>query len=292
MHPAPSIILFTTLSGLGFGMLAFLGFGFMVPGSTFGNFIFFAIAFALAGGGLISSTFHLGHPERAIKAFSQWRSSWLSREGVLAVAALGVMGLFAALIILFGTRVAALGYLGAILSLVTVYATSMIYAQMKTVPRWHHWSTPVLYLGYAILGGALLTGKVSELHFMIPAVIVLQIAAWLHLDQRDNAPSSTRATATGLGDLGQVRAFEHPHTGESYLTKEMVFRVGRKHAQTLRIIALLLALIVPLMLLLLPFNHMFAALAVLSHLIGVMVQRWLFFAEAKHVVSLYYEQGV
>ena len=42
------------------------------------------IAYALASGGLIASTFHLGHPERAIKAFTQWRSSWLSREAWLA----------------------------------------------------------------------------------------------------------------------------------------------------------------------------------------------------------------
>ena len=291
MHPAPSIIIFTTLSGLGFGMLAFLGFGFMVPSSTFGNFIFYAIAFALACGGLVSSTFHLGHPERAIKAFSQWRSSWLSRVGVLAVASLAVMGLFAALIIFFGTRVAFLGYIGAILSLLTVIATSMIYAQMKTVPRWRHWSTPVMFMVYALLGGALLTGKVSELHFMIPAAIALQLAAWIHLDFLDKTPASTQGTATGLGELGQVRAFEHPHTGDNYLTKEMVFRIGRKHAQNLRIIALLLGLILPLVLLLLPFNHLFGLLAVLSHLTGVIVQRWLFFAEAKHVVGLYYDQG-
>ena len=290
MHPAPSIIIFTTLSGLGLGMLAFLGFGFMIPSNAMGNFIFYTIAFALACGGLISSTFHLGHPERAIKAFSQWRSSWLSREGVLAVATLLVMGLFAFLIIFFDTRIPALGFMGAVLSLLTVIATSMIYAQMKTVQRWRHWSTPVLFLGYAILGGALLTGKVSELHFMIPVMIALQIAAWMHLDQLDKSPTSTQASATGLGDMGQVRAFEHPHTGDNYLTKEMGFRIARKHAQNLRIIALLLGLIVPLVLLLLPFNHFFGLLAVLSHLIGVIVQRWLFFAQAKHVVGLYYGQ--
>ena len=292
MHPAPSIILFTTLSGLGFGMLIFLGFGLLVPSTTFGNFIFFAIAFALACGGLISSTFHLGHPERAIKAFSQWRSSWLSREGVLAVATLGVMGLFAALVIFFGTRVSLFGYLGGVLSLITVYATSMIYAQMKTVPRWNHWSTPALYIAYAILGGALLTGQVSELRVFIPLVAILQIVAWFDQDNRDKTPESDSGTATGLGNLGQVRAFEHPHTGESYLTKEMVFRVGRKHARTLRLLTLLFAFALPLILLLLPFNHLLAALALLSHLIGVIIQRWLFFAEARHVVGLYYGRAL
>ncbi len=87
MHPAPSVILFTTLSGLGFGLLILLGLGYpSVTGWT--AFVFFAIAYVLAVGGLLFSTFHLGHPERALKAFSQWRSSWLSREGWLAVATL------------------------------------------------------------------------------------------------------------------------------------------------------------------------------------------------------------
>ena len=96
------------------------------------------------------------------------------------------------------------------------------------------------------------------------------------------------ATATGLGHLGSVRAFEPPHTGNNYLTNEMVFRVGRKHATTLKAISLALAIILPIVFLLLPFGHIFAALAVLSHLAGVLTQRWRFFAEAKHVVGLYY----
>ena len=101
MHPAPSIIVFTVLSGMGFGMLAFLGFSLDAP-TGWAAFWFFLIAYALAVGGLVSSTFHLGHPERALKAFSQWRSSWLSREGVLAVATLVVMGLYAFLLVFFG----------------------------------------------------------------------------------------------------------------------------------------------------------------------------------------------
>jgi sulfite dehydrogenase (quinone) subunit SoeC len=39
---------------------------------------------------------------------------------------------------------------------------------------------------------------------------------------------------------------------------------------------------------LLPFHHLLAGLAVLSHLAGVLATRWLFFAEAEHVVGLYY----
>ena len=111
MHPAPSVILFTSLSGLGFGLLFFLGLG--MPASTgLVAFVFYAIAYAFAVGGLIFSTFHLGHPERALKAFTQWRSSWLSREAWLAVMALCVSGLGAIAQIFFETRIDAVSYLG------------------------------------------------------------------------------------------------------------------------------------------------------------------------------------
>ena len=287
MHPAPSIILFTTLSGLGFGMLAFLG---LDPDAPRGwvAFFFFLIAFGLAAGGLVSSTFHLGHPERALKAFTQWRSSWLSREAWAAVVALVLMGLYALGLVFLDTRWGLLGFLGGIMSLVTVFATSMIYTQMRTVPRWNHWSPPVLFLGYAIAGGALLTGKVSLAIVFIAIVAVVQIVAWNDQAKKEETSTTTTETATGLGHIGSVRAFESPHTGENYLTKEMAYRVGRKHAQKLKGVSLVLMAGLPIILLLMPFYHILAALAVVSHLAGVLVQRWLFFAEAKHVVSLYY----
>jgi len=287
MHPAPSIILFTTLSGLGFGMLAFLGLDVPAP-RGWSAFWFFLIAFALSVGGLLASTFHLGHPERAIKAFNQWRSSWLSREGVLAVATLVLMGLYAIGLVFFDTRLRIFGIPGGLLALATVYATSMIYTQMRTVPRWNHWSTPIVFLAYAIVGGALLTGRVELVRALLLLVLVLQVFAWIDQDRRERTDETNIGTATGLGSRGKVRAFEAPHTGANYLTKEMVFRIGRKHAAVLKVISLLLATILPAILLLLPFHHLFAFVAVLSHVAGVLVQRWLFFAEARHVVGLYY----
>lgn len=287
MHPAPSIIMFSTLSGLGFGLLTMLGLG-LPDVSGWVAFVFFAVGFALAGGGLISATFHLGHPERALKSFSQWRSSWLSREAWAAAAAMAVMGIYAALIIFTGTRIAILGWIGAALSLLTVFTTSMIYTQLKTVPRWNHWSPPVLFMAYAIVGGLLMAGQVSVATPLLVALGVLQVFAWVDQDRKEAASDTSLATATGLGTIGTVRAFESPHTGGNYLTHEMAFRVGRKHAQTLKVISIILAVVVPVGLLLLPFYHVFALLAVVSHFAGVAAQRWLFFAEAKHVVSLYY----
>jgi DMSO reductase anchor subunit len=79
MHPSPAVIIFTSLSGLGFGLLVFLGLQ-MPDVMGFFAFIFFTIGFGLAVGGLVASTFHLGRPERSLKAFKQWRSSWLQRS--------------------------------------------------------------------------------------------------------------------------------------------------------------------------------------------------------------------
>ena len=287
MYPAPSIIAFSTLSGLGFGLLFWLGIG--IPGSTgLVAFVFFAIAYGLAGAGLIASTFHLGHPERALLAFTQWRSSWLSREAVCAVAALVVMGLYAIGRVFFAASWVPLGWFGAALSLATVLTTSMIYAQMKTVPRWHSPLTPALYLTLSLGGGALLAGQVTWALLLIGLAGALQLAWWWRGDRAFSDAGTTMASATGLGHIGSVRAFEPPHTGPNYLLREMVYVIGRKHALKLRIIAFLLGYVLPLAFLLVTFSHLMGLLAVLSHIVGILASRWLFFAEAEHVVGLYY----
>lgn len=287
MHPAPSVILFTSLSGLGFGMLFFLGLGY--PSATgWTAFGYFSVAYLFAVGGLVASTFHLGRPERAAKAFRQWRTSWLSREGWAAVLTLLVMAVYGAGLVFQSRAYVPLGLLGAVLSLITVFTTSMIYTQLKTVPRWHQPLTPVMFLAYAAAGGSLLVGQVSNALWLLAVAGVVQAAHWMRGDKALAGSGSDLATATGLGARGAVRAFEPPHTGTNYLTREFMFVVGRKHSAKLRVIALGLSAVVPILLLLLPFSHVLAALAVLSHLAGVMVARWLFFAEAEHVVGFYY----
>jgi DMSO reductase anchor subunit len=285
MHPAPSIILFTTLSGAGFGLLAFLGLG--LPPVTGGTALaFFAIAFVLSGAGLAASAFHLGHPERALLAFTQWRTSWLSREAWAATLTLAVMALYGAALVT-GTRLPLLGLLGTALCLATLLSTAMIYASIRAVPRWYHWSTPILFLLYAAAGGGLLAGQVTLATVLLLALGFAQIWVWRDGDTRFARSATTIATATGLTG-GQVRAFEPPHTGPNYLLREMVHVIGRKHAMKLRAIALMLASFLPVLLLILPFSHALAGLAVISHLAGALVARWLFFAEAEHVVGLYY----
>ncbi|WP_420005052.1 dimethyl sulfoxide reductase anchor subunit family protein [Arenibacterium sp. LLYu02] len=293
MHPAPSVILFTTLSGLGFGLLFFLGLGMPeVTGKV--AFVFYAIAYALAVGGLLASTFHLAHPERAWRAFSQWRSSWLSREGCCAVAALLTMGAYALGAIFLGTHWTLLGALGASLSLGTVFTTSMIYAQLKTVPRWNMVPlTPALFLTLSLAGGALLAGQEDQAMGLLALAGLTLLAYWHQGDRAFALSGTTLATATGLGSRGDLRAFEPPHTGTNYLLREFVYVVGRKHATQLRVIGFGLAILLPLICLSLPVSgvmakHLLAAFAVLSHIAGVAATRWLFFAEAEHVVGLYY----
>ena len=288
MHPAPSVILFSNLWRMGFGLLAWLGIG--LPAVTgWVAFVFFALAYLLAVGGLIASTFHLGHPERALKAFTQWRSSWLSREAWASVAALLTMAAYGAGLVFYDTRLWPLGLLGAALSLLTVLTTAMIYTQMKTVPRWHSVMTPLNFLSLSIAGGALLAGQVTTAMVLLVLAGVVQIATWWRGDRALAASGSDIASATRLGDKSSVRAFEPPHTGSNYLLREFVYQIGRKHALKLRVIAITLMVLLPLLLLLSPvFHHLAAALAVLSHAAGVLTSRWLFFAQAEHVVGIYY----
>lgn len=288
MHPAPSVIAFTALSGLGFGLLFFLGLGMPAP-TGWVAFVFYVIGFGLAVTGLISSTFHLGNPQRALKAFTQWRSSWLSREGVVSVAALVVMGVHAASAIFLGTILPVLGWIGAALCLLAVVCTAMIYAQLKTVPRWNQTMTPVLFILYAATGGALLSGQVSLAANLMLLLSLAQIIHWVIGDKRLAQSGSTLETATGLGPLGKVRLLEPPHTGTNYLLHEMAYQVARKHSFALRGIAMLTIGLVPfLILVVLPVGHAVAALALLLHVVGLFAARWLFFAEAEHVQALYY----
>ena len=287
MHPSPSVIIFTALSGLGFGLLVFLGL--KMPDVTgVLAFIFFVIGFGLAVGGLISSTFHLGRPERSLKAFKQWRSSWLSREAIAAVFTLSVMAVYAIGRIFFDYDIRILGVVGALMSIVTVFTTSMIYAQLKSIPRWNTKLTPAYFLSLSLAGGALLAGQITFCLLLLLISGIIQLLVWIKGDRALALSGTTIESGTGLGAIGRVRAFEPPHTGTNYLLKEFVHIVGRKHSAKLRIIALILMIGTPIILLSLSFSHFLAALSVISHISGLFISRWLFFAEAEHVVGLYY----
>lgn len=287
MHPAASIIAFTTLSGLGFGIIAWLGAGAAADAGPLGALVLSGLAAGLVCAGLLASLLHLGQPTRFLKAFSQWRTSWLSREGVLALATLAVFALYAALW-LAGARLLPLGLLASALALVTVGATAMIYAQMRSVPRWRSPLTPLLFLLAALAGGALVAGVRPAASWLLAALGIVQIAAWAWGDGALARSGTTLATATGLGGMGRPRLLEPPHTGRNYLLSEMVYVVGRRHAAKLRLIGLGLAVVLPLALVLPTEGRLAVWIAADVHVVGMLVLRWLFFAEAEHVVGLYY----
>jgi sulfite dehydrogenase (quinone) subunit SoeC len=289
MHPAPSVILFTVLSGMGFGLLTFLGFGDAVA-SGWPAFLLWGLGYGLAVGGLLASTTHLGNPQRALLAFSQWRSSWLSREAWISVAALVVLAPVA-LSDWLGLGMSRVpGMVGGALALGTVFTTSMIYTQLATIPRWNHWSTPVMFLSFAVTGGALLSGHQGLALLALAGLAGVLVFTFIDGQTRFARRAQTIGTATGLDRIGAVSVFEQPHTSPNYLMKEMIHIVGRKHASKLEVIAVSLAAVVPILALLILPAPYGLILAIAAHLMGALTQRWLFFAQAEHVVGLFYGQ--
>ena len=208
----------------------------------------------------------------------------------MSILTLGTFFIYAVLWAFMDMRIPWLGYLAAAMAMITVFTTSMIYAQLKTVPRWNTAVTPLLFLLYASAGGALLSNQMQVALVLLGLVIAIQALAWLHGDSALARSGSSIETATGLGGLGKVRLLEKPHSGGNYLLHEMVYVVGRRHAAKLRVLSLMLVALLPAVLILLTeVNHTIVVVILLSHLIGLFAQRWLFFAQAEHVVGLYYD---
>ena len=304
MHPASSLIFFTTVSGLGFGLAAWIVLGLLDLSNLFNLITVSVFTFGLIVSSLLSSTLHLGHPERAWRALSQWRSSWLSREGVLSVLVLITLSGWFLYSFMYGTPPQWVGFLMIILILATVYATAMIYASLKTVLCWYNPLTPFCYLMFAACGGLLanlflmsIFGQYtsSNIYYFLSLLIlstwVVKFFWWRNLDT--NISKSNLATATGLGSFGEIRSLMPPHTSENYLQKEMGFVIARRHAIKLRVISLIFGGIIPLVVIISGSTfYVFLGLALVCHLIGVFIERWLFFAEAKHIVSLYYGKSI
>ena len=310
MHPALSIVAFTTLSGIGYGLLAWVGvlapIGMLPRGRAFAA-ASLGLALALITAGLMASTLHLGHPERAWRAFSQWRSSWLSREGVAAVATYVPAVLFAALWLTeaTGRLWSACGLLAAAGSIATVFSTAMIYRSLKPIRQWHNaWVVPNYLLLAAMTGVLWLAAVAAMLDGFHPALaplaagIVLAAAGaklgyWRSIDADRSGP--TLAAATGLPAGRPLRPLDLPHTEENYLLKEMGYRVARRHAVKLRRMVVILGFAVPLVAIVLALllhgalsGAAAALVGALAATAGVLIERWLFFAEATHTVALYY----
>lgn len=307
MHPAFSVIFFTVASGAGFGLISLLFIAdFFKLGGSFSNDQLVAgglLALGLIAFGLLSSTFHLANPKNAWRAFSRFRTSWLSREGVFAVVFMPIALIYLASIMFDGPqwlRVTS-GFLTAVLAWITVFSTGMIYACLKTIRQWNTPLVPANYLalGYAsgsllLLLGAVIAGleltpyvAMSALIVSIAAVLKAIYYFWI----RSPGLTPTINTATGL-TRAKVKLLDTGHTHGTFLTQEFGYQLARKRASLIKVLVFVVGFALPGLMLVWLLNQqggtLAAAVAAIAGLLGAAMERWLFFAEARHVVNLYH----
>ncbi len=306
MHPALSIIFFTVTTGLGFGWVA-VGIGLhesaLAPYANIEQALWTGvIALIVISAGLASSALHLANPKNFWRSFMRVRTSWLSREAVLAVAFYPFM-----LIYLVAEPESYLarfsGVLSVLIALVTVFSTGMIYACLRTIRQWNTALTPVNFLLMALALGAIaaaaqhaLAGgsetqpvtRVALLFLM--GAFVGKLCYYLKIGLPDSMGIDT---ATGFR-MARVRSLNMGETPRSFLTDEFDYQVSRSKLLILKTFTLGVGFVIPGILLL---NVEFGAgsagvlfLALALAYAGALVERWLFFAEAQHVVRLYHGQ--
>jgi len=307
MHPAFSVIFFTVASGAGFGLISLLFIAdFFKLGGGFNQDQLVAgglIAMGLVVFGLLSSTFHLANPKNAWRAVSRFRTSWLSREGVFAIVFMPLALIYLGSIMFDAPqwlRVSS-GFLTAVMAWITVFSTGMIYACLKTIRQWNTPLVPANYLalGYAsgsllLLLGAVIAGLDTTPYIAMSALII-SIAAVLkaiyYFWIGSPGLSPTINTATGL-TRAKVKLLDTGHTHGTFLTQEFGFQIARQKAGLLKVIVFVVGFALPGMMLVWVFNQqggpIAALVAAFAGIAGAAVERWLFFAEARHVVNLYH----
>lgn len=311
MHPAFSVIFFTVFSGAGLGSLFWLGLSEMLmPGLTVWSYgVAIICALSLTAAGLLASVGHLGHPERAWMALSQWRSSWLSREGVAAILCFPAAGmLIGTLVMGWESLVLFAGILLSVISVITLFCTAMIYQSLRAIPAWNHHLVVPGYLSLGLMSGGvlwLIFVGFEQADVTLPGLVAsvtilvgwgVKRGYWGALSK--SIGQSSIGTATGLSAFGAVRQFAPPHDADNYLLKEMGYQVARKHADKLRRLTQALGFMIPLLMCLIALviggllAAFFGLVAFLSMIIGLLIERWLFFAEAQHVVTLYYGRSL
>ena len=308
MQPALSVIFFTVLSGFGYGLFVALAMMSILNPALDARVGVIAslVGLALVTGGLLSSTLHLANPKNAWRAFSRFRTSWLSREGVLAlVFYLPALLYLAGWWFGFGPGMwrVALSVLVMALALATVFATGMIYGCLKTIRQWNTPMTPVNYIALAVMSGALLLLFLHQLHTggRLPGFLTLYLVFFImicgvikhfyYLMVLDAEGGSTPGTATSLPS-SKVRLLDVGHTAGTFLTDEFGYRVEARRLKLLRAVSMALVFVVPPLLLVVRLLGVggtgIIAVALLSSLVGLLIERWLFFADARHVVNLYH----
>ncbi len=304
MHPAFSVLIFTVMSGAGYGLAAILILGHLSGVSQLqeSNVLLTSgiLALALITLGLLCSMGHLANPKNAWRAFNRFKTSWLSREGVFAVLFYPFFLAYLVIIWTQGSQVggllSAVGIVAALIAIVTLFCTSMIYASLKTIRQWNSSLTPLNYMLLGLMSGSLvliaiqstLTGTASSILYQLASALLVlgAIAKVIYLFWIGKPSGSTINTATGFTQAS-VRLFDQGHTANGFLNNEFGYTVEANRIICLRVLMLVTAFLIPFLLLLSGSSGLFIVAALLA-VGGLLIERWLFFAEARHVVRLYH----
>ena len=324
MNPAFSVIFLTTLIGMGQGLFlaiytqqvySVLDVIQKIETSTD---MFFGIASAvsllLLVLGLIASIFHLGRPERAWRAASQWRTSWLSREVIILPIVMGLIFLYGLIYIMqWDLTIMNIGSISINLSLVigalatlavfSLYiATGMIYACLKFLQEWH---SPLTVINYILLGSAsgftlatlIAAYKQPELlSFFADWSIVLTVLAFIFrsaslMRNKRLRPKSTVQTAIGIRH-NEIKQKSMGFMGGSVNTRDFFHGKSRFFIRSVKTIFVIMVFIIPLSLLSISLFHvstLLLGIAMASMYIGLLAERWFFFAEGNHPQNIFYQ---
>lgn len=322
MHPAFSVIFLTTLIGAGQGLFLALYTGEsysvlnLLPAQdqlfyTVGS----VIALLLLGAGLFASFFHLGHPERAWRAAAMWRTSWLSREVIVLPTVIGGVFVYGLLHYLgwnlevFGISTGVRGDLTLIIGAMAVVATfalflctGMIYACIKFIQEWHSSLTVINYLLLGTASGFLLAAafatysapglvKFYGVWAMIITVTALVTRVASLIRNANLKPRSTMQTAIGVRH-SHISQRSQGSMGGSFNTREFFHGAPLWLFRNIKWIFLVLVFPVPLALLYLGMSNASPAMlyaAFVIQYVGLLFERWFFFAQANHPQNMYYQ---
>lgn len=322
MHPAFSVIFLTTLLGVGQGMFIALVFVQLLTAAgilqTELTPEFFAygtgVVLVFVGLALFASFFHLGHPERAMKTITQWKTSWLSRE-VIALPAFGGAAFLYGVIHFFGwdfnvfesenmvlSLSLAMGLVGIILSVTLWVCTGMIYACIKFLQEW---ATPLTVVNFIMLGMAsgytaatvyasivkpeLITFFAWSAIFFTALAAITRISAMVRNSRIK--PKSTPTSAIGIRHE-KIQQKSQGAMGGSYNTREYFHGKSESFISMIKWGFLVLVFIVPVVFLIqgLTQTAMVALIvAAVVQYIGLVAERWYFFADSNHPQNIYYQ---
>jgi DMSO reductase anchor subunit len=304
MNPAFSVVVFTTLIGAAQGLVVFLALTTLAGVALATSFA----STALLGAGLMliaglgASFGHLGRPERAWRAAMMWRTSWLSREVIVLPTFIGVVALWW-LCLRAGISTPLLPLAALVVAGILWYCTAMIYACLRFIQEWAQPLTPVNFVMLGLSSGLVLAsalaawmGEAGLLRIAAPSALGVTLAALATrvLALRRNAamkPRSTLQTATGIRSAQLVQKSMGMSAG-SFNTREFFHGASLAALKQIKSALILLGFVLPALLLAWGIARGSTNLFVLAAIVqapGLLADRWLFFAQAKHPQNLYYQ---